>query len=432
MKRTCKADPDARSPALHGPRRSPRIRGWLGVGASSLVLIAGGAMADDASIDRHRKGTLRVLAKPGAVVEVEQLRHEFWFGATLPNGAFDGRQPPEVVDRYKAVFLEYFNAAVTEVALKWHAMEPQRGKVNYAVVDAMLDWTARHNLPLRGHNIYWGIRQFIPKWQLELDDTALRQVLEQRGRDIGRRYRGRFAEYDLNNEMIHGNVYAERLGEGITADMARWVREEDPKARLYLNDYDITTGKKLDAYVAHIRDLLQRGVPVAGIGVQGHLHGDTFDRAELRRSLETLAQFKLPVRITEFNIPGQRSKYQKDRTARLTPQEEEQKARELVDFYRICFAQPAVEGILMWGFWEGANWIPASSLFARDWTPLPAAKAYKDLVYGTWWTRARGTADAQGRFETRAFFGAHRVRVDGRAHEVRVEKARGGGDLDVR
>jgi len=28
----------------------------------------------------------------------------------------------------------------------------------------------------------------------------------------------------------------------------------------------------------------------------------------------------------------------------------------------ICFAQERVEGILMWGFWEGANWIPASSL----------------------------------------------------------------------
>jgi hypothetical protein len=52
------------------------------------VLLAGGAMADeadDAAIDRHRRGALRVLAKPGATVEVEQVRHEFWFGATLPN-----------------------------------------------------------------------------------------------------------------------------------------------------------------------------------------------------------------------------------------------------------------------------------------------------------------------------------------------------------
>ena len=27
---------------------------------------------------------------------------------------------------------------------------------------------------------------------------------------MGTRYRGRFAEYDLNNEMIHGNYYEKR------------------------------------------------------------------------------------------------------------------------------------------------------------------------------------------------------------------------------
>lgn len=390
------------------------------------------AQSDEAAIEQHRKGTLRVLATPGLAVEVEQLRHEFWFGATLPNGAFDGRQPPEIAERYKAVFLEYFNAAVTEVALKWHAMEHKQGKVNYAVVDAMVEWAARNDLPLRGHNIYWGIKQFVPSWQLGLDDALLREVLERRGRDIGRRYRGRFAEYDLNNEMIHGNYYAERFGEDITADMARWVREEDPQARLFLNDYDITTGRKLDAYVAHIRELLRRGVPIAGIGVQGHSHGSTFDRAELRRSLGVLAQFKLPVRITEFNLPGQQSSFHKDKQARLNPQEEEQKAREIVEFYRICFASPAVEGILMWGFWEGANWIPASSLFARDWTPLPAAKAYKKLVQETWWTRAKGISDARGNCEFRPFFGKHRVRVGHRTFDVELSRAKGELVLDAR
>jgi endo-1,4-beta-xylanase len=38
----------------------------------------------------------------------------------------------------------------------------------------------------------------------------------------------------------------------------------------------------------------------------------------------------------------------------------------LNDYYRICFAHPAVAGILMWGFREGANWIPVSSLYWRD------------------------------------------------------------------
>jgi len=121
----------------------------------------------------------------------------------------------------------------------------------------------------------------------------------------------------------------------------------DPNAKLYLNDYDITTGNKLPEYMAHIRTLLEQGVPIAGIGVQGHLHGETFDRHELKRSLDSLAIFNLPVCITEFNIPGQRSKYLKDRTLKMTEEEAEQNAIELVDFYRICFAHPSVKGIIM-------------------------------------------------------------------------------------
>jgi hypothetical protein len=63
------------------------------------------------------------------------------------------------------------------------------------------------------------------------------------------------------------------------------VHEGDPAAVLYLNDYDILTGRRLDDYRAHIRAFLVQGVAWAGIGVQGHLHGDTFDPAALREAL---------------------------------------------------------------------------------------------------------------------------------------------------
>jgi GH35 family endo-1,4-beta-xylanase len=268
----------------------------------------------------------------------------------------------------------------------------------------------------------------VQPWLKELSNDDLRRELMQRGRAIGARYRGRFAEYDLNNEMIHANYYAERLGEGITREMALWVKDGDPEASLFVNDYDITTGNRLDDYVKHIRRLLELGTPVAGIGVQGHLHGDSFDPAALENSLNVLAQFKLPVRITEFNFPGQRSKYYRDPAAResqLTAEEEQAKATALKEFFRISFAHPAVTGIMMWGFWEGANWIPQSSLYRRDWTPTPAAAAYQDLVLKQWWTRWSGTADAQGRAEVRVYFGQHRVTADGRATVVQLQKSDG-------
>ena len=392
------------------------------VGGQHIYGPAAAATNLDEAIRQHRMGTLVIQTAPGAEVRVEQLRHEFWFGAALANQFFGARSDSESAAKYKRVFLENFNAAVTENALKWHSMETRQGEANYTVVDAMLAWTREQGIPLRGHNVFWGIPNRVQPWLKTMDDDTLRATLKARAQEIARRYRGQFAEYDLNNEMLHGNYYEERLGASITRQMADWMRQEDPQAVLYLNDYDILTGRRLDDYLVHIRKFLGQGVPIGGIGVQGHLHGDTFDPVALQNALDRLAQFKLPIRVTEFNFPGQRSKYYGQRGARLSDEEEAAKAKALADYYRICFAHPAVDGILMWGFWEGANWIAVSSLYRRDWSSTPAALAYRDLVFKEWWTTWRGQADAQGHCEVRAFFGRHRVTLGGRETIVELRR----------
>jgi endo-1,4-beta-xylanase len=379
----------------------------------------------DASIANHRKGEIIVTAKRGANVNVEQVSHEFWFGSAIANSVFNGSASENDMVQYKQKFQENFNSAVTENAVKWADMERRRNEVNYSIVDAMLEWTEENNIPLRAHNLFWGIPQFVQSWVKELPDDELEQTIRNRAETVTARYRGRFDGYDLNNEMIHGNYYEERLGPDITRKMAEWARIGDPEIKIYLNDYDILTGKKLPEYMAHIRLLLDQGVPIDGIGVQGHLHAETFDRSELKRALDSLAKFHLPILVTEFNMPGQRSKYYRDRDIVMTQEEAELTASELVDYYRICFAHPAVHGILMWGFWAGANWIPVSSLYNRDWSMTPAGKAYQDLIFKEWWTNVNGKANRRGEFSTPAFFGRYKVTVGGITREVDLTKESG-------
>ena len=377
------------------------------------------------SIAKYRKGELIVKAKPGDRIDIEQLGHEFWFGCAIANGMVSGSWTESDVRQYKEKFLENFNSAVTENALKWHDMERNKGEVNYAVVDAMLKWTEENNIPLRGHNIFWGIPRFVQPWIKELDDEELKNTIQRRAETITARYKGRFAEYDLNNEMIHANYYEVRLGPDITRQMVEWSHNGDPDAKLWLNDYDILTGYKLPKFMEHIRTLLAQGAAIAGIGVQGHLHAESFDRGELRRALDSLAIFNLPVRITEFNMPGQRSKFHRERITEMTPEEELQKAKDMVDYYRICFAHPAVEGILMWGFWAGANWIPVSSLYRRDWSPTPAVEAYQDLIFREWWTNESGAAGSDGMLTVPAFYGRYKVTINGRSREVELTRTKG-------
>ncbi len=398
-----------------------------GVGAVFGTEVSGELRQEsiEARIRQHRMGDLVVRAKPGAQVHVEQLRHEFWFGAALSSGAFSGRLSAEDQRRYEETFLSNFNAAVTENALKWHDMERRRGNVNYGVVDAVLAWTDKHDIPLRGHCVFWGVPGRVQNWLKQLNDDDLRGALKTRATAVARRYRGRFAEYDLNNEMMHANYYADRLGPGITKQMANWFKEADLDARLFVNDYDVLTGNRLGDYIRHIRGLLKQGVPLAGIGVQGHLHGESFDPAALHHALDELAKIGLPIRVTEFNMPGQRSAFLRRRDLKLTAEQEQAKAKALTDYYRICFSHPAVEGILMWGFWEGVNWIRQSSLYRRDWTPTPAAEAYRNLVFKQWWTHWESKADANGQCRVRAFYGKYAVTCGAETKQVLLSKEKG-------
>lgn len=58
---------------------------------------------NDEMIRKHRMGELIIEAQPGAVVRVEQVRHEFWFGAAISSSAFGGRLSEEDRRKYKKV-----------------------------------------------------------------------------------------------------------------------------------------------------------------------------------------------------------------------------------------------------------------------------------------------------------------------------------------
>ena len=359
------------------------------------------------AIRAHRTGTLVIETAPGAEVRVTQLRHEFSFGTALASHLFDDRVAPETREAYLQIVRQNFNAAVTENALKWPQMEPRQGRPDWRVVDAIASFCQDNDLRLRGHCLFWAAEQRVPAWARELSDRELRGAVERRLEAVLPRYRGRIQEYDVNNEMIGHDFFARRLGSGIRVEMFRRAHRLDPEAPLYVNDYGILGGARLAAFEAQIEELIEAGAPVGGIGCQGHFRGGLPPTHRIGRALDRLARFGLPVAITEYDLD--------------TP-DEAARARGLDAFFRTCFAHPAVRGIWMWGFWEGAHWRPEAALWRRDFSPTLAALAYRDLVFGEWWTRWEGRADDSGRCELRAFFGAHRVEAQGRSAEVWLER----------
>ena len=335
-----------------------------------------------------------------AEVTIEQMSNAFQFGTSLRTEMFSDNVEKSDQKKYLQIAKELANSSVHEDALKWYSTESDRGQINYIDADRILAWSDRnYPLPMRGHNLFWEVERWSQPWLKQLSNDDLRQAVYNRATDICTRYRGRIVEYDVLNEMLHGNFFRSRLGDRIVDDMFARCAKADPQARLYLNEYDILNGKLVDAYAKQIRTLLDRGVPVGGIGIQAHIR-ENISIGTMQSSIDTLAKLGLPIKITEVSVVADT---------------EDRKAQVLTDLYRVAFANPAVKGITLWGFWEGAAWEPKTALYDRQFKPLPAAISYRKLVLDQWQTNTIGktgnSGDRTGLYSTRAFFGTYQVTV---------------------
>jgi endo-1,4-beta-xylanase len=367
--------------------------------------------AVQARIRKLRMGRLLVKTRPGADVEVRQLRHEFLFGTAVPDELAE-KAPRAMSGRDRKMYLktlgENFNYAVHENALKWYDCEPREGKVDYYLADRIWELCHERNIPMRGHCIFWEKDQFNLPWLHQLDNERLRAAVRRRVLGVTEHFRGRITEFDLNNEMINGDFFRRRLGYGVLNEMAWMAKAGNPEVRLFVNDYGILAegGFNLETYLTQIRNLQESGVPIDGIGCQGHSatdHPANLSARHVQSALDRLSQFGLPIKITE---------------ALFDSGDEKDEAEEMKTILPLYFAHPAVEAVIIWGFWAGTHWRPWSALWRKDWSVTPQGEVFRDLVFRQWWTRASGTADASGKFQTEAFFGDYAVTSQGKTREA--------------
>jgi len=374
--------------------------------------------AIDARIAEIRMGDIIIKTKPGADVNVRQVRHEFLFGAAIPDSlAEKSADAMSAEDRkmFLKVLSENFNYAVHENALKWYDCEAEPNIVDYYRADRIWEICNELNIPMRGHCIFWEKDKYIMPWLNKLDNDRLRAAVHRRAIDVTKHFKGRISEFDLNNEMVHGDFFRRRLGYGIVSEMAYMAKTGNPDITLYVNDYGILVegGYNAATYITQIENLLAMGVPIGGIGCQGHFvatkaTGKALTTHEhVQKTLDQLATFNLPIKITECLFIGDT---------------EQDKADAMRMFFPICFAHPNIEAIIMWGFWEQGHWMPQTAMWKKDWTPTPQVEAYRDLVFNKWWTQTAGKAGDDGAFKTRAFYGDYIITSNGVEKKVSLTK----------
>src|SRR2546427_7606679 len=82
----------------------------------------------------------------------------------------------------------------------------------------------------------------------------------------------------------------------------RSAHEADPDAELYYNDYALENAAKRRGALELVRRLRAQGVPVTGVGLQGHNRMDWPTLAQQDSAIVAFAALGVRVMITELDI----------------------------------------------------------------------------------------------------------------------------------
>ena len=381
----------------------------------------------------HRMRSVRlVTGLPYTRVRVRMLKHAFPFGSMTKEPRSSGEAQislRETIDEQNQqdIFLANFNYSVSGNQMKWYAQQPDwwsgsphqtgyatPGQHRYDTTDNWAGFMASQSIPMRGHAIFWGEKadneqtptdlMHDPDWVEALGTDAL-YWMEQRAKSIVGRYAGHVDDWDFVNELWHGDWYRDTFGAAITKQMADWVLEANPNARLWYNEYNMLDNtSNSEQFRTLLEQLILEGVPVDGIGCQAHF-GSAPDAVTVKAALDILDDLGRPIMLTEFDVG-----WGADNSDAARELEE---ADGLEAVYRTAFEHEAVTGIIMWGFWEGNHWQPQRALWLNDWTPTAQALRYQSLVLDEWWTDAQLVTDANGNLQFAAFAGEYEIDIAG-------------------
>lgn len=386
----------------------------------------------DGRIQANRTATITVDVvdggghpMPGATVNVEHLRHRFWFGAGFDWGLL---QPDKTqADLYhREGFLRLFNAATVQLYAANY--EPQPGAYQDDEPMRAVAWLGEHGLRAGCNSLYWNLAA--PRWLGNPDASvnALEHWMDGLLRHASQSILPQMASAEVFNEVVAWERFRTPLtpvfGGGrkvaAIADFTRRFKALNPKAVAMVNDYDSTP-----EYYNLLKDVVEAGGSLDAIGLQSHMHNGAWSVAQLWNVLNRLALLKRPVFFTELSVvsgaPRDFNFRPADPPWKSTPAGEAAQADYLELFYRLAFSHSAVGGVTYWDYSDRSSWLACPvGLLRKDGSPKPAYWRLDRLINQEWRTKGTYLADEGGRATVpHAYEGDYRISTAG--SEVRGE-----------
>lgn len=285
--------------------------------------------------------------------------------------------PRELRTDAGAMVAEQFGSVTPENAMKMGPIHPRENEYFWTDADTIVAFARRNKMKVRGHTLCWHSQT--PNWMFTTanGDTVSKQVLLQRLKDhittVVNRYKGSVYAWDVVNEAIDDNdarylrntAWYRICGEEFIARAFEYAHAADPKAVLFYNDYNTENPGKRERIFKLVKGLQDAGVPIHGVGLQGHWSVSNPSREELEKSIKMFSSIGLQVQVTELDVSvysgrqgGQLIQGRRDTTAVFTPEMEQQQLEKYKMMFEV-FRQYKKEltGVTFWNISDRSSWL---------------------------------------------------------------------------
>ena len=219
-----------------------------------------------------------------------------------------------------------FSSITAENDMKPGELHPKEGVWNFERADKIANFCRQNGIKLRGHCLCWHSQfadwMFTDKKGREVKKEVFYERLREHIHTVVNRYKDVVYCWDVVNEAISDggggfggfgrrgqapNPYRESrhyklCGDEFIAKAFEFAREADPNALLFYNDYNECDPGKRDRIYNMVKKMKDAGVPIDGIGMQGHynVYGPTEE--DIDAAITKYAKIVKHIHVTELDI----------------------------------------------------------------------------------------------------------------------------------
>ena len=218
------------------------------------------------------------------------------------------------------IIKKQFNSVTAENAWKPGEIHPKEGVWNFGLADSIANFCRENGIKMRGHCLCWHAQfadwMFKDKKGKDVKKEVFYQRLREHIHTVVNRYKDVVYAWDVVNEAMADDNMMFRpdaspyrqstafklFGDEFIAKAFEFAREADPTGILIYNDYSTVDPGKRERIYNMVKKMKDAGVPIDGIGMQGHYNVYFPDEEQLEKTISRFSEIVNTIHITELDL----------------------------------------------------------------------------------------------------------------------------------